>query len=1291
MAKDTCIATPDAPNGEPSRLYKNLLNKFKDRPLVNWIYSCYRSSMANHLGETNRQGEHSMQKVLDNIDISKIENDRDSLDIAAKALGAIDSKGNPIPYTNAEEALRKAHDFNTTHKGTVATVNKHGDIYYINVFAKEAGTNTLGDIVKSQLEAWDIYKQAFNAKGVDITNLPQEVQNVINASNTDIGGYLRSLGTMSIQNIYRNQALTLFSLSPNSQHIQNIINKFGSIEEAAQVTDDFNHGRKSLTSAEQTLLTRAIRDARNFSGVDIDALIKQVKNNTDIINQNSVEQAIKKDIDELSKKYGTNKREINRKINNIQSLSDAAAEACIVLQRKIKELEKMKGKTDEVKQLKIVLNNMFKELNSKHYSYGVLQFLNESAAYINDIPRILEEAQKAAETKTGLENAMEIASALQQIKLLHSEYYPIIEALASGHLAIDESIDQIDIDNIRKSAKDLIEIFDERKDSITKLTRSNMIAILGAILPGKQGPRGESLSTLVDMAAEDSGYFDYFYRKDTLSNPVLAVMGTILKRAQDKRDAKLNKIDLRIRRATNKLYKAGYTSEFMYDVDTGRIISNIKWNKYEEEKAKYKGSLMRQHLSKFEIQQEMDKWEYDNTKEIVVDHTTGRTERVPNEHYEREPYYEGSYDEEWSEVQKEYYKEMMELKGEIGTLLPDYAQDIYSPPQLREKFIEAAKHGIGRAVKNKIQDFYKIREDDTHYSNVDGETYRLVDGSVDNTPKREIPIFFVDKVKRTELLKNFSAGLIALASTAVNYECLNEVKDTVEFMADFVENQKASGNIRQGESVESNDIRITKELFKRGRNTNTLNIVQGMLSMQLYMNKWNPEGNKAVAKMMSNILQYTSFKNLSTNWKGAVANGLMGEFQMMIEAGCGEFYNWNDFKNAHLKLFGKAGLIGEIMNLLTNNVNSKACLMREKFDPVQENFSDISHKGYYKSAFRQLLSKDLSFIGYSSGEDVIHYVNMYAVLEHEKVKLDGKKISLYDALEVSQKVDGNSELVVKQGATRLDGSPITEDYLQSIKGKIAGVNSNCHGSMRDEDKGIIHQRILGRCVMNFRQWMVEHYARRFRKRHFDANFNAYREGYWVSLWNGLFNEDTVDTWKSGHHLSAIGLFMKDLLNFTFRSATHWHNLTDDQKSNIKRVKTEMMLCMLLIGFGAYLGEPEEHKKEAWRRFFIYQNKRMLMDEWAAIPILPHKMIYNALNILNSPMSCISTMEALLYLIFSPGDMFETIKIGKHKGENRYWRNVKKYVLPFYKDYEQFENMDTDDTIFKPFTEKLGTH
>lgn len=1295
MSKNTCILYPEAPNGESSRMYKKLLEKLKDRPLANWMYAAYNvSDIADKMDqagiERNRQGEHNAEDVLKFLDYNTIEREISNLSTAELQLGAVDFNGKRVDFTNAEDALRKADDFNNNHKGLTATVVQHGDVYNIIVNEKNSRTHMFADTVKEDLDIWDIYKKAFNAVGVDITTLPQELNTVFNALNTGLGQYLKNLSKIDVNNLYKRDALILFSLSPNIPQVQRLVNAFGSIEDAAQALDDFNHGSIKLSVPQQHLIRMAITEAKKYQGIDIDALITQAKGIKVNTYANSPEENIKWELKRLNKKYKIDVDEIHRTSRKIRTLSEAAADAAITLQRQIRQLEKERGNNAEGRRIELILNRLMKELASKKYYNGVLNFLGEASMQINNIDTML---QSIPQTGTELEKAFGTAKILQDIKSLKEQYYPLVSALADENLAIDESVSQNDIDNIRHSAKDLKDFFDKKEKMLDNLTESTMTNLMIEIV-GNTAPDGQSMVNAVRMAAADSTQFDKLYSMGRASNPIVAAAGSIVRNAQDSRDAVMNNISLRIRRATDKLYKSGHNSEFMYE-DDGHIASDIDWGHYKAaRKAKIK-SLYVQGLKGFDLKQAIEDWEDQNTEDRVVDKTNGRTERVPNSQY-RKPV---DFQRDWTTEQKEYYDTMMQLKGEIGSMLPAYAQKQYLPPQVRRKFLDALHDAkdikeIGKAIRNKAENFYKIREDDENYNTngiIDGDEYQITNGAFDNTPLRQIPIFFVNKVEQGELLKNFSTGIAALAGTAANYDAMNQVAQVVEFIGDFTKSQPVRDKNAKADLVEDKETRVFKDLWKKGLNTNTSSLMEGFIAQHIYGQHRDPNENKILSKVFSNIIAYTSFKGLATNLKGAVANYLMGEFQMMIEAGAGEFYNFKDYAWAHSKLFGSAGVGGEMAELLTNNVNHKSVLMRELFDPMQENLSDKSHKQYYSSMFRQLIAHDCSFIGYSSGEYLIHYVNMYSLLHNQKVKLNGEKISLYDAFEVTNKQDGNSELKLKAGVTDLDGNPITSDYIDKIRKKLRYVNQTTHGAMNDEDKGLLHQKWWGRGIMNFRQWMVEHYSRRYRKRHFDASLGMDREGYWYSFYKGLTNEDTKDTWKSGQKLDAIGMFMKDLYTFMFRSQAQWHNLDEMQKYNIKRVRAEMLMYVCLLGLGFALGEPDDHKKEFWRRWWIYQTKRAILDTEAS---MPHpKNISNWLTVLNSPMASLNTMNSLLYTFYglTNGDLLTDIKSGEHKGENKYWRNMVKYNLPFFKDWEQMQKMGEDDSIFQVFEASPSNH
>lgn len=1288
---------PEAPLGGASRLYRDLLKRYKDRKFANFIYAAYKSNnvadiMQNAKIDKNNQGEHNLDDVIKFFDLDKWGKDIADISNVKSKLEITDVHGNDIDFTNAEEALQKAENINSNYKGLAATVVQHGDIYNVLVNEKNSRTFNYANGVNERLRIWDVYKQAFNGVGVDITSAPKDLLDVFNAMNTGLAQYLRNLVNVDIGNLYRKEALALFFTSQNTQSVKNLVTEFGSIEDAAQALSDFNHGSINLTDPQKRLLLRAVKEAKNFQGVDMNGLVTQVNQLSKNIYSSSPEENIKATIHKLNKKYNIGINEIPLYEDNITSLSEAASNAVILLQRQIRQLEKVKGDNAEGKRLEGILHSLMTELSSKRYYSGVLKFLGEAASQIGEIDNLL---LSVPQTGTETEIAFGTARVLQNIKTIKKQYFDILSVLADENLTIDESIPKADIDNIRQSARSLLDNLNKNDSMINKLTKGLMSKLMLEIV-GNTTPDGQSMINALKMGAADSSYLDYLYSMGRASNPIIGAMGYIIRNAQASRDEKLNKLSERIRKANDRLTKAGHTSEFMYE-DDGHIISDINWELYKETRKAQLKSFYAQGLRSFDLKQAIEDWEDQNTEDRIVDIDNGRTEKVPNTYYRKiEDFRDG-----WTTAQNEYYDTMMQIKGEIGSILPPYAQKQYLPPQLRRNFLDAVGNAkslkdIGKAIRNKVQDFYKIREDDENYNMngiIDGDEYKITEGDFDNTPLRQIPIFHINRVEQGELLKDFSSGLQALASTALNYDAINDVVDTIEFMGDFAKGQIPIGDkdSRKGDIVEDKSIRVFRNLREKGKNSNTEALIDGFIAQHIYGQKRDPKENKTWAKIFGNILAYTSFKGLATNVKGAFANWLMGEFQMMIEAGAGEFYGGKDYLWAHTKLFGGAGVGGEIMELLTNNMSHKSSLMREKFDPLHENYSDKSHKRYYNSMFRQLLSKDCSFIGYSSGEFLIHYVNMYALLHHEKVKLNGKEISLFDAYEVTDKVDGNAELRLKAGVTDKDGNPITEEYERRIKNRLGYLNQSTHGAMNEEDKGLIHQRWWGRGIMNFRQWMVEHYSRRFRSSHFDYTLKDMREGYYTTYFNVLFNEDTKDTWNKGQHLNALGMFMKDWYIFTLRSQTQWHNLNDMQKYNIKRVQSEMLMYVCLLGLSFMLGAPDDHKKEWWRRWWIYQVNRALMDTEVSMP--NPKAIGNILTVINSPMASLNTMNSLLYLFYglTNGDLFETIKSGDHKGENRYWRNLVKYDLPFFKDWEQMQNLDSDEAIFKVFETSPSNH
>lgn len=123
------------------------------------------------------------------------------------------------------------------------------------------------------------------------------------------------------------------------------------------------------------------------------------------------------------------------------------------------------------------------------------------------------------------------------------------------------------------------------------------------------------------------------------------------------------------------------------------------------------------------------------------------------------------------------------------------------------------------------------------------------------------------------------------------------------------------------------------------------------------------------------------------------------------------------------------------------------------------------------------------------------------MLHHAKVYHNGKQVRVLgtgNSIFEKVKEDGVTHLKIKDGVTvDKDGKiPVTmEGFIDALKGQVKECNQNLHGSMNQEDKGLIAQKFTGRAVMQFRQWMVEMYSSRFRKEHWSAYTKQWEKGF----------------------------------------------------------------------------------------------------------------------------------------------------------------------------------------------------
>jgi hypothetical protein len=257
--------------------------------------------------------------------------------------------------------------------------------------------------------------------------------------------------------------------------------------------------------------------------------------------------------------------------------------------------------------------------------------------------------------------------------------------------------------------------------------------------------------------------------------------------------------------------------------------------------------------------------------------------------------------------------------------------------------------------------------------------------------------------------------------------------------------------------------------------------------------------------------------------------------------------------------------------------------------------------------------------------------------------------------------------------------------------------------MNEEDKGLISRYLWGRCLMQMRQWMVEHFSRRYRGLHYDGSSDSWTEGYWVTGWKWVFGDmdrslNNVSK-RSWFRIKRANLTIKEyeeelqarrdgtstMSNAAFKSLEHKAKLAKIRKGNLVRLSADLLMTtlLLILAHGVF-PPPEETEGESYGfRLFNYFLHRSAAEALSATPVgavLETKSVYK------NPAYITSTINGLSYPVYGLilGDHLEDYQRGPHKDENKYKVRILKYTVPFYKDYDKLKHLQENSDIFMPF-------
>lgn len=1294
-----CELVPKVTIGDKSvdsYLYKDLEKRSKDRPLTNLVYSSYLqqgvASKLDQMGKKrNKQGQHIAKDVWEFFDVTTMQNEKPDGIKSVEGYDVKDENGEYIvyPFSEGYKLLDAVNKYNSTSgdkiKGTMAILSKRENGYSIILDNRNSQTQRQVANIRRAFRILEFTEGLLKENNVDLEELLNDPNIAPFIDVNNIQDFFNILDTASkTNNKYLGSKLIamLLSLNKEDSRINVLKNTFkvNTIEELSdKIAEALNAPANApiVTSGRLTTINdlldyskKIIFKDKKYSLLAIrDELFKEDKN----IVEFDEEFTLLHTLEELDKEYHIDDDVIKIDLQNIKSIKEYVAAALRHLEHEAKEIEKLEGITPETKEIYSKAQKLAEAMEAKQFYGGCILFLEKLYNDIKEIDTLHREYRNIGDS-TLLETLNKRSKIIMDMHRKIEAGIRMVEIInKKPKIFLEGGLTQAELDQLKNIATQLLPVYNNRQGVVEGYSKD----LFDKIAVHAFGESAFDLSTgqISEEFNKKGTLYDFLYSMSEMDDPHLAVLGSVIRRQSDRKNAILSQFKRRIDIANRKLVKAtgSRNTSFMYEED-GHIISDIDWHAYNKARAKFKSELKRHGLSGVDLKVEMEAWESANLEEKIVDQKSKRTERVPNATYRKQfP--------NLTSAQMAYYKEVMQIKGELGTLLPEEARRHYQPPQIRRNSWDALKASVKgkdktaywRVVKNGFGDLFTIREDDTEFASsgilIDGEELSTGSGDITGKEEKRVPIYYINTLAdKRELMTDFSSALLHFASTSIQYNLTMEIRDTAEVLKMFIVSKQNKATDKEGKSK----VEIWKEKGKTlvsylttGHQTLTNLLVNGIIDSSIYGEHIkNPGKAPKLAKL---LLSANSLVSLGVNIVGAASNVVTGEANALIEAGAGEYFNLKNYGVAQARMAqALIGMWQKTADVYTDTVENKDSLISNVFDPFSESFEDLQGANRYNYTFLEKLLSGLTGLPlYQVGEWLMRKSVMYAVLDNEKVLYKGKKISLYDALVKTDKTLRSAELKFKDGVTDLQGNPLTDinsEYIENIKRKVRAANNSIHGAMNREDKGMIHRFLLGRAVMQFRQWMVAFYGKRFRvSQYWDDNMKRMRRGYYINtaiqikkildLRQQSFKQNLIDFWKD-------------------KGAVY----------DVRRILSDAALMAIFHYLPLLLMGEDEDEKELGKieKNLLYLIMRTESELKSGNPFAFDDFVTNLVYIMNNPFPQTRSVQSTAYLIggILNGDVFETIEDGKYEGENKYIHELTYNFAP----YKQIKRLYDDEAL-----------
>jgi len=880
------------------------------------------------------------------------------------------------------------------------------------------------------------------------------------------------------------------------------------------------------------------------------------------------------------------------------------------------------------------------KINAEDKSFSVLRGIRSTIQSYDDFIRQLSELINSndgelkkliAETK--IEGKDHVETALKQV----------YDELASLHNLIK--------DRFKNTALDSIEAF-----------FAPFFNVEGGKFIDRTG-KEKTLRQLIEEADGDIGFTDRYLQTMSVSGDLLLQMfDDVVKKA--KADARYNTIsDLHdIIKLMLDAEEKGITSfDWMYEKDsqgrkTGNYISAVNIGQFERDKQEF----LKQLEEDYGINPTGEKAKEKKAKKKEWLSKNGRMYGTkPNPDVYRNTEFD-----RLSSDQKEILNEFMRLKQKYDKRLPSSKTTASRAIQMRRTSQQRLLNSLSdpsKAFKN-IQEsiakeLTKSEDDDAIYGQKTG--LRSFDGS----EFKILPALYTTRLSNPDELTTDVFSALAAYSYSTNvYTEMDKVVDPLEVARAWIadpKNRRVAENRNGNQLVEKVKDKLNP-IFKNGA-SNIIAKLDDFMDSQVYM-RYYADSDKTIkvmgrelkaGKLANKWMSLSSTVQLGFNALAHLANATTGACMQNIEAFCGQYFNAKELAKAD------AAYLAELKDFLpqceAKNPTNKLALFDQLFDIKQEFAGNV--KNQMNTLFEKLFGKSVAFLGQTCGDHWLYNRTAIAMCMRKKVKTrNGEIISLWDDLHTENafKNDDRIKKLVIDAVDADTGEEIDREYIRRFSGKINEINHRLFGVYNSDDMVAAQRVALGRAVLQYRQWIVPMFTRRFGERRYVTALEEYEEGYY----------------RSTLHLLA-GL--KNGYNGVMEV---WEDMDEGQRRNCFRALTEVLQFLSVAALANFCSFGKDDPDRIWAlKLAEYMAQREKHELGNLTPSFT--MGREILKTIKSPASILNTTQATMNLIESalwPWDWFDETQSGKYEGMSTLHKNFLKAPIPILAPFNQMERL-----------------